>query len=122
MTTKTILVVEDSPTDLQVVTAALESKGYSFTVATDGEEALKKAQQQKPDLILLDVILPKKNGFQVCRQIKTAAETKHMKVIMLSGKSQEADRYWGLKQGADEYFTKPFNKEALLGAIARMMA
>lgn len=121
MTSKTILVVDDSPTDLRFVTNALETRGYQFTVASDGEEALKKAQQHKPDLIVLDVLLPKKNGFQVCRQIKTAPETKHIKVVVLSAKTQEADRYWGLKQGADEYLTKPVRPEELLGTIARLL-
>jgi twitching motility two-component system response regulator PilH len=121
MKKKTILVVEDSPTDLKVVTTVLQSKGYSYTVAVDGEEAILKTQQQKPDLVLLDVILPKKNGFHVCRHIKSSPDTRHIKVIVLSGKTQEADRYWGLKQGADEYLTKPVNTEALLGAIARYL-
>lgn len=118
---KTILVVEDSPTDLQLVTNALASKGYSYSVATDGEEALKKAMEDKPDLILLDVILPKKNGYQVCRTIKGSPDTRHIKVVVLSGKNQETDRYWGLKQGADAYLTKPFKTDELLGAVARFL-
>jgi len=118
---KTILVVEDSPTDLQLVTNVLTSQGYAYVVATDGDEALKKAQQEKPAIILLDVILPKKNGYQVCRAIKSSPDTRHIKVIVLSGKNQETDRYWGLKQGADEYITKPFKTDELLGAIARNM-
>ena len=118
---KMILVVEDSPTDLQLVTNVLTSQGYAYVVATDGDEALKKAQQDKPALILLDVILPKKNEYQVCRAIKSSPDTRHIKVIVLSGKDQDTDRYWGLKQGADEYITKPFKTDELLGAIARNM-
>ena len=114
---KMILVVEDSPTDLQLVTNVLTSQGYAYVVATDGDEALRKAQQDKPALILLDVILPKKNGYQVCRAIKSSPDTRHIKVIVLSGKDQDTDRYWGLKQGADEYLTKPFSKDDLLTVV-----
>ena len=121
MSQKTILVVEDSPTELLAVTNVLEDRGYHFTVATDGEEALQKATQQKPDLVLLDILLPKKNGFQVCRTLKSSPETNGIKIIVLSSKNQESDRYWGLKQGADLYLTKPFRKEELLKAISQMI-
>jgi twitching motility two-component system response regulator PilH len=121
MSAKSILVVEDSATELLALTRALESRGYQYTVATDGEEAIQKAIKQKPTLVLLDVVLPKKNGFQVCRQLKNTPETKEIKVIVISGKSQESDRYWGLKQGADEYLVKPVRTDDLLGTIARYM-
>ena len=121
MSQKTILVVEDSPTELLAVTNVLEDRGYRFTVATDGEEALQKANEQKPDLVLLDILLPKKNGFQVCRTLKNSPETSRIKIIVLSAKNQESDRYWGLKQGADLYLTKPFRKEELLKAISQML-
>lgn len=119
MSNKSILVVEDSATELLALTKALESRGYQYTVATDGEEAIQKAQKQKPALMLLDVVLPKRNGFQVCRQLKASPETKEIKIIVISGKNQESDRYWGLKQGADEYLTKPVKTDELLVAIAR---
>ncbi|MBI3681817.1 MAG: response regulator [Acidobacteria bacterium] len=119
---KSILIVEDSPTELQLVTNLLQNNGYhNYTVATDGEEALKKATQQKPDLMLLDVILPKKNGFQVCRQLKSSPETNQIKIIVLSSKNQESDKYWGYKQGADLYLTKPFKNAELLEAIQRFI-
>lgn len=118
---KSILVVEDSPTELQRVTTVLTENGYHFTVATDGEEALKKAVQNKPDLILLDVVLPKKNGFQVCRQLKTAPETSGINIILLSSKNQDSDKYWGMRQGADLYMTKPYKADELLKAIAQFM-
>jgi DNA-binding response OmpR family regulator len=119
--TKSILVVEDSPTELQVVTRVLTGFGYQFTTATDGEEALKKAIQTKPDLILLDVVLPKKNGFQVCRQLKSSPETSGIKIIVVSSRNQESDKYWGMRQGADLYLTKPFKTEDLLNAIERFL-
>ena len=105
MRNKTILLVDDSPTEMKVMQAALQGKGFNLLTATDGEDALNKVLQQKPDVVLLDVVLPKKNGFQVCRQLKTAPETKTTKVILVTSKSQDTDRFWGLKQGADEYLT-----------------
>ncbi len=119
MNSKSILVVEDSPTELRIVTDLLEGNGYQYSVATDGEEALRKAMQIRPQVMLLDVVLPKKNGFQVCRQLKNSPETKDIKIIVLSSKNQESDRYWGLRQGADLYMTKPFRSEELLEAILR---
>jgi len=119
MPAKTILLVDDSPTEMQVMQTALHGKGYNLVTAIDGEEALQKVLSQHPDLILLYIILPKKNGFQVCRQIKTTPETKHTKIIMVSSKSQDSDRFWGLKQGADEYITKPFSSEELLASVAK---
>ncbi|MCS7025718.1 MAG: response regulator [Bryobacteraceae bacterium] len=122
MREKSILVVEDSPTELKLLTTLLEGCGYHYTTATDGEEALQKAIQQKPDLMLLDVILPKRSGFQVCRQLKTSPETKSIKIIVVSSKNQESDRYWGLKQGADAYLFKPVKQEELLSVIAEQLA
>jgi len=122
MTSKTILVVDDSPTDLRLMTAPLqEPGGYRVITAVDGEEALEKATRERPDLIVLDVVLPKKNGFQVCRQLKTSPGTQNIKVLMLTSKSQDSDRFWGLKQGADEYMTKPFEDEELLANVARLL-
>ncbi len=116
---KTILLVDDSPTEMKLMQQALEGKGYNLISASDGEEALKKAAQHKPDLVLLDIILPKKNGFQVCRTIKTSPDTQNTKVILISSKTQDTDRFWGLKQGADEYLTKPVPAEALLASVVR---
>lgn len=118
---QTILVVDDSPTDLKLMTSPLEEKGYRVLTAVDGEEALEKASQEIPHLIVLDVVLPKKNGFQVCRQLKTTPETKDIKILMLTSKTQDSDRFWGLKQGADEYMTKPFNDEEYVSTITRLL-
>jgi DNA-binding response OmpR family regulator len=114
---KTILVVDDSPSHLKLMLAALEQRGYNILTAEDGERALELAERHKPDVILLDIILPKKNGFQVCRQLKTAPETQHIRIVMVSSKSQDIDRYWGLKQGADAYLGKPFDPKELLAAV-----
>ena len=121
MSNASILVVEDSPTNMQLITEALQQEGYRITTATDGEEALEKAVRMKPDLIILDVILPKKNGFQVCRQLRSSPDTHDISVIMLTSKSQESDRFWGLKQGADEYMTKPYDIGELLANVAKLV-
>jgi len=113
-----ILVVDDSPTGLQLMVDPLIAQGYHVITATDGIEALETALQEHPKLILLDILMPKKNGFQVCRQLKTDPATSDIKIIMVSSKSQESDRFWGLKQGADEYLPKPFNDETLLNLIS----
>ncbi len=117
-----ILVVEDSPTYLRQITALLQESGYQTIAAIDGEQALEKAIREDPDLIILDIILPKKNGFQVCRQLKTAPSTRDIKIIMLTSKTLDSDRFWGLKQGADEYVTKPFDERDLLANVTRLLS
>jgi twitching motility two-component system response regulator PilH len=101
----TILVVDDSPTEMKLVVAALQSKGYRVITAVDGDDALDKATREQPRLILLDVVMPKKNGYQVCRALKTTPATQHIKVMMLTTKNQDADKFWGMKQGADAYLS-----------------
>jgi twitching motility two-component system response regulator PilH len=112
-----ILIVEDSLTILQMASDALEGAGYRVLQASNGEDALQIAADQQPQVILLDVILPKMNGYQVCRQIKSAPETAHIPVVMITSKSKESDRFWGMEQGADDYITKPFEIQALLDII-----
>ncbi len=121
MANKTILVVDDSPTDMRLAMAPLQNNGYQVITAVDGEEALAKATQEHPDLIVLDIILPKKNGFQVCRQLKTSPDTQDIKILLVSSKSQDSDRFWGLKQGADEYMTKPYEDQDLLTNITKLL-
>ena len=117
-----IMVVEDSPTYLRKIANFLESLGYEIITAVDGEEALGKAVQENPGLIVLDVILPKKNGFQVCRQLKTSPATQDIKILMMTSKSQDSDRFWGLKQGADEYMTKPFDDNELETTVTDLLS
>ncbi len=122
MTNAKILVVEDSPTYLRQILNMLQDLGYRTIAAVDGEEALEKAIREKPDLIMLDIILPKKNGFQVCRQLKTTPATRNIKIIMLTSKTQDSDRFWGLKQGADEYLTKPVAEAVLSANLVRLLS
>ncbi len=115
---KKILIVDDSPTDMKRITLLLKNKGYIISTATDGERALDIVLKDKPDLVLLDVILPKKNGFQVCREVKTDPEIKDVKIILVTSKGQATDKVWGLKQGADGYLTKPFEDQELVKLLA----
>jgi twitching motility two-component system response regulator PilH len=118
---KKVLVVDDSPTDLQMLTTLLKKQGYEVVTAVDGEDAIVKANESHPPVVVLDIILPKKNGFQVCRQLKTSAETSGIKVILVSSKNQDSDKFWGMKQGADDYIGKPYQDEVLLAAVARQL-
>ena len=118
---KTILVADDSPMALNVLVNALRKNGYEAIPAADGEEAIEKAQAEQPVLLIRDVVMPKKNGFQVARHLKTQAQTKAIKILLVSSKNQESDKFWGLKQGADEYLTKPFDEQSLLKAVARFI-
>jgi twitching motility two-component system response regulator PilH len=117
----TILVVDDSPTTLKLVTKTLTATGHHIITAGDGEEALQKAETEHPDLMVLDVVMPHKNGYQVCRQLKTNATTKNIKIILLTSKDQQVDRFWGMKQGADAYITKPFEEAELLATVTQLL-
>jgi len=119
MASKRVLVVDDSPTERHATSTLLQKQGYDVSIAVDGEDALEKVAAGRPPLIVLDIILPKLNGYQVLRQLKAAPETRDIKVILVSSKNQASDRFWGLKQGADDYIAKPYADEALLAAVAR---
>jgi DNA-binding response OmpR family regulator len=112
-----ILIADDSLAELQILQAALRSTGHTFVTVMDGEAAEDKVRSEKIDLIILDVIMPKKNGFQVCRDIKSNDQFKNIPIIMVTSKDQESDKFWGMKQGADEYLTKPFKPEDLLKIV-----
>jgi twitching motility two-component system response regulator PilH len=118
---KHVLVVDDSPTNRHVAVTLLQKEGYAVTTAADGEEALEKVATLRPPIVLLDIVLPKMNGYQVLRHLKTTPETRNIKVILVSSKDQESDRFWGLKQGADDYIAKPYPDEALIDAVARFL-
>jgi twitching motility two-component system response regulator PilH len=112
-----ILVVDDSATETILITAPLRAEGYDVITAKDGDEALMRLDTERPDLVVLDVVMPGKNGFQVCRQIRNDARYSTLPVIMLTSKNQVSDKFWGMKQGATAYMTKPFVSELLLEAI-----
>ena len=112
-----ILIADDSLAELQLFQATLQPTGHTLLTVMDGEAAEEKVKSEKIDLIILDVIMPKKNGFQVCRDIKSNNQFKNIPIIMVTSKDQESDKFWGMKQGADEYLIKPFKPEDLLKAV-----
>jgi DNA-binding response OmpR family regulator len=121
MPNETILVADDSPTEQKMVTAALQARGYRIITAVDGDDAIDKATREVPRVVVLDVVMPKKNGFQVCRHLKTTAATQNIKVLLLTSKNQDSDKFWGMKQGADAYMTKPFTEAELQSAVAKLV-
>lgn len=118
---KRLLIVDDSPTELKLITDVFNNN-YSVTTAADGEEGVAKAKSEQPDLIILDVVMPKMNGFQACRTIKSTPELEKIPIILLTSKNQKSDKFWGEKQGADKYLTKPFNTDELLKAVTALLA
>ena len=116
-----ILVVDDSNTDLTLMSAPLRARGYQVITARDGEEALSKVTSEQPHCIVLDVVLPKQNGYQICRQLKQSEQTQHIPIILVSIKNTPVDKRWGLQQGADIYLTKPFLPNELLDSVRRVL-
>ena len=114
-----ILVAEDSATELQLIKEILKETSHEVITAVDGEEAEQKARGEAVDMVILDVIMPKRNGFQVCRNLRADEKLKDLPIIMVSSKDQESDKAWGLKQGATEYITKPFTPLDLLIAVKK---
>ncbi|MHB8836183.1 MAG: response regulator transcription factor [Candidatus Methylomirabilia bacterium] len=114
-----ILIVDDEPSIVETLRFALEKAGYDCLVAYDGEEALRIARAENPGLIVLDIMLPKLNGFQICRLLKFDARYRHIPIVMLSARAQERDRLLGKETGADAYVSKPFEFPELLQVIAR---
>ena len=112
-----ILLVDDSKTELHVLSELLTKKGYKVRTAENGEEALKRLQEEKPDLILMDVVMPGQNGFQLTRAITRDPEFANVPVIICTSKNQETDRVWGMRQGARDYVVKPVNPDELLAKI-----
>ena len=120
MPIKSILIVDDSATDRQFLSDLLASNGYKVTTAQNADEALAKAKELHPDLVLMDVVMPGMNGFQATRQIARGEETKHIPVIICTSKSQESDKVWGLRQGARDYLVKPIKPADLIEKISAL--
>ncbi|HKB08703.1 MAG TPA: response regulator [Candidatus Polarisedimenticolia bacterium] len=116
-----IMVADDSPNIREILKVSLESDGYTVVLAEDGEQALALVGRENPDVVIMDVMMPKVNGFQVCRRIKTDPATLELPVIMLTAKSAQQDVYWGKDCGAEEYITKPFSTKELVKTIDRLM-
>ena len=116
-----VLVAEDEQSVAELLTYNLKREGYDVGVAQDGEEALVMVQERAPDLLILDWMLPKTTGIEVCRQLRTKPDTRNLPIIMLTARSEESDRIRGLDMGADDYVTKPFSTTELLARIRAVL-
>jgi two-component system, chemotaxis family, response regulator PixH len=113
----TILVVEDTLAEAEIITGTLHQSGFATISVGSSEEAKTQIDRQKPDAIVLDIVLPGASGFELCRELKENPSTKDIPVVMCSTKSGEIDKFWGMKQGAASYLTKPINPDELVRAI-----
>jgi twitching motility two-component system response regulator PilH len=117
MAIKNILLVDDSKTELYHVSGLLTKQGYAVRTAENGEEAMLRLEEQTPDLILMDVVMPGQNGFQLTRAITRDPRFSSVPVIMCTSKNQETDKVWGIRQGARDYLVKPVNADELAAKI-----
>jgi two-component system, chemotaxis family, response regulator PixH len=118
----TILVVEDTPSERELICGFLKDSGYQVVSAADGQEAVKKLEENKPNLVITDLVMPGMSGLELCRFIKKNPDTAHIPVVACTSKNQELDKLWGMKQGVNLYLTKPFVKEELLQAMRSLVA
>lgn len=116
-----ILIADDSPTEIYVLKKILEKNQHTTITAEDGEQAVELAHSEKPALILMDVVMPKLNGFQATRRLSKDDETKNIPVIIVSSKNQETDKLWGMRQGAKGYLGKPVTEELLMDEINNLL-
>ena len=117
MAIKKILLVDDSKTELHFLSELLGKRGFSVRTAENGEDAMRRLGEDKPDLILMDVVMPGQNGFQLTRSITRDPRFADVPVIMCTSKNQETDKVWGMRQGARDYIVKPVNADELIGKI-----
>ena len=113
----TVLVVEDNVTQQQLLCWVLKKMGLTVIIASDGLEALEKVRIHSPELVILDIVLPHMNGYEVCRRIRADSKTQKIPVIICFAKKEELDLYWGMKQGADAYLTKPYQAKEIASTI-----
>lgn len=116
-----ILIVEDEPSMVELLRYNLESEGFQVTSATDGEEAMLSIEEQKPDMVLLDWMLPKLSGIEICRRLRRNQEFRNLPVIMITARAEETDRVRGLDVGADDYVSKPFSPAELMARIRAVL-
>jgi DNA-binding response OmpR family regulator len=119
---KRILIVEDDPSVLRATSYILEKEGYDVITAQNGLEGLKKAREDNPDLLILDVMLPGIDGFEICHNLRGEPETADLPILMFSAKGQESDKATGMKMGANDYLTKPVDRIVLLDKVAELLA
>jgi twitching motility two-component system response regulator PilH len=116
-----VMIVDDAYSELQVMETILRSVGHDVLTYLDGEHLEEKIVKERPDVVLLDIVMPKRNGFEVLRSLRKDERTKQTRVVVVSSKNQESDRVWGMRQGADEYLPKPFTSEQLLTIVRRFL-
>jgi twitching motility two-component system response regulator PilH len=116
-----ILVVDDSRTELYKLTGMLEKHGFEVLKAENGADGVALARQEKPDAVLMDIVMPGLNGFQATRQLTKDAETAHIPVIIVTTKDQETDKVWGKRQGAKDYLTKPVEEATLIQTLKSVL-
>jgi twitching motility two-component system response regulator PilH len=121
MTIQKILLVDDSKTELYHLSEILRRHGYAIRTAENGDEALRRLEEDKPDLIVMDVVMPGANGFQATRELARDPDTAAIPVVVCSTKSQGVDRLWALRQGARDYLIKPVDPDALLACVASLV-
>ncbi len=117
MAIQNVLIVDDSKTEIMYLSDLLQKAGYTVRSAENADDAFKRLAEQKPDLILMDVVMPGQNGFQLTRSINRTPEYTEVPIIMCTSKNLETDRVWGMRQGAKDYITKPVDPAELLGKI-----
>ena len=117
-----IMIVDDSPTDVHLLKKILEKNGFNTLTASDADEGIQVAKREKPDLILMDVVMPGLNGFQATRELSSDPETSTIPVIIVTRKDQQVDRVWGMRQGARDYLTKPVKEGVLKSLINEALA
>lgn len=115
------LIVDDSATERSIIANCLKQIGIEVSIAISGEEALEKIQHNSPDLIVLDVVLPGRSGFEICRELKGNDTTNKIPIILCSTKGTEMDKFWGMKQGADAYIPKPIDQEQLIKKVKELI-
>ena len=118
---KKILIVDDSPAEIKLMQALLQEAGYPSVAINDPTRIEQTIDVERPGLILLDVVMPQRNGFQVCRELKGHSEYGRIPVVMVSSKNTPSDKFWAQQQGADGYVVKPFTREDLLGAVQKFL-
>ncbi len=116
-----VLVVDDSAVVREMISMQLRQGGFSVSVANDGMDAIAHIQATRPDLVITDIVMPRMNGYELCRWIKSDPRTHHIPVMMCSIKDEDFDRYWGMKQGADAYVTKPCPPMEMMSAIQYLL-
>ena len=114
-----VIVVDDAVADLKLMQSILESGGHHVVPYTDGDGLEEKVAAERPDVVLLDIVMPKRNGYEALRSLKKDERTRRTPVVIVSSKNQESDIVWGKRQGADDYVPKPFTPEQLLAAVRR---